>query len=612
MSKKYVAVAVTLALMVFCFVTTKAFGFRVTDNLDVTGYVQNYTDIFTQDTTIRHGIETHEAGDVGLCRTFLNVEPEFKLSDNASFYGVWRGWYEGRFDLMHNGGQDPIHKDLYEDDMWRDYEWREAYVDVSSGPWAFRLGKQQVVWGEADNFRMADVVNPLDTSWNPFQPDWEELRIPMWTAKVMRPVGPWDGEFVWIPTDFEPNVLAPMTPFPGKSGRGIAGLPGSLSPREDPAAPQYAPWAPPQAVTYAYMPALTTKNIWDPDTNPNAPVLGWAQVPVGAIEDKVEDDLENGTVGARFSRIVKGWDFSLYSLWTRSADPAVYLPIKEIAPDTGIDAPVGAESIVETVPGLVGLPGGDDSIGLCIEPKGVNTAHMTYNRQAIFGGTANYYWNRTKSVVRLEAKYIHNQAFTRVRNRMIAGPAPYSGEGVGSPYPGIPGSLILNERTPGSSTTSALIDQGFDIVATPTWVPEVQRKDVAGLMIALDRPTIFRWQPKRSFFLSGQLFLTYILNHDDDLASPLEMEPDTIPELDTTITLHADTGYNYDTILPGLTLAYNAEGNGMIWPECIFKQGDYWVYEIGAIFFMGNDPMDPPMGVFRDNDFVYARVKIGF
>jgi len=29
-----------------------------------------------------------------------------------------------------------------------------------------RVGKQQLVWGEADLFRMLDRANPLDTSWH--------------------------------------------------------------------------------------------------------------------------------------------------------------------------------------------------------------------------------------------------------------------------------------------------------------------------------------------------------------------------------------------------------------------------------------------------------------
>ena len=50
----------------------------------------------------------------------------------------------------------------------------------------FRLGKQQVVWGETDFFRAMDVVNGFEYRWRLFmEPENEELRKPLVMAKIM-------------------------------------------------------------------------------------------------------------------------------------------------------------------------------------------------------------------------------------------------------------------------------------------------------------------------------------------------------------------------------------------------------------------------------------------
>src|SRR5690606_8243682 len=59
----------------------------------------------------------------------------------------------------------------------------EAYVDsdvdIGGQQWAMRTGKQQVAWGQADGFRVLDIINPQDL--REFNlPDAEDYRIPLW------------------------------------------------------------------------------------------------------------------------------------------------------------------------------------------------------------------------------------------------------------------------------------------------------------------------------------------------------------------------------------------------------------------------------------------------
>ncbi|MBR9885810.1 MAG: DUF1302 domain-containing protein, partial [Oceanospirillales bacterium] len=45
---------------------------------------------------------------------------------------------------------------------------------------SFRLGKQQVVWGKTDLFRVLDVINPVDYSRHNIYDELEDIRIPQW------------------------------------------------------------------------------------------------------------------------------------------------------------------------------------------------------------------------------------------------------------------------------------------------------------------------------------------------------------------------------------------------------------------------------------------------
>jgi hypothetical protein len=74
---------------------------------------------------------------------------------------------------------------------------REAYADVKfrGVPLTVRAGRQQVVWGETDNFRMLDRANALDLTWHLQQEipapafGWDEIRQPFWMVKFLYDLG---------------------------------------------------------------------------------------------------------------------------------------------------------------------------------------------------------------------------------------------------------------------------------------------------------------------------------------------------------------------------------------------------------------------------------------
>lgn len=66
---------------------------------------------------------------------------------------------------------------------------REFYVkntfQLSDGKEMFiKLGKQQVVWGRTDLFRVLDVINPMDYSRGNIYDEMQDIRIPMWILQA--------------------------------------------------------------------------------------------------------------------------------------------------------------------------------------------------------------------------------------------------------------------------------------------------------------------------------------------------------------------------------------------------------------------------------------------
>lgn len=87
-------------------------------------------------------------------------------------------------------------------------EIRELFLDFELGDSQVRLGKQQVVWGQADGLRILDLVNPLN--YREFVlGDFEERRIPVWMLNAQTDIGAARLQFLWIPDqtyDDIPNI----------------------------------------------------------------------------------------------------------------------------------------------------------------------------------------------------------------------------------------------------------------------------------------------------------------------------------------------------------------------------------------------------------------------
>ena len=98
-----------------------------------------------------------------------------------------------------------------------DNQLREAYIDLKlrNLPLTVRAGRQQIVWGESDNFRMLDRVNTLDVTWHFAQElFWDEIRRPFWMLKFLYAIGNMGPlsqtflEWYWNPGDWRPVKVA--------------------------------------------------------------------------------------------------------------------------------------------------------------------------------------------------------------------------------------------------------------------------------------------------------------------------------------------------------------------------------------------------------------------
>ncbi len=183
----------------------------------------------------------------------------------ASFFAYYRGVYDSAYDLAPGpgrrvndgspgGGFRSIRGSERADIAFEDVL-REVYVDVdTTSALSFRIGRQQINWGNSLNFRATDSVNAIDGTWHLQQEagvlgktGFSEIRVPALAIKALYNVGDLGGvlsgvfmEVYDIPFDFQPTKIrfspAPFSlpyrnPFRAGlvlNGAPLLGLPGSF------------------------------------------------------------------------------------------------------------------------------------------------------------------------------------------------------------------------------------------------------------------------------------------------------------------------------------------------------------------------------------------------
>lgn len=90
--------------------------------------------------------------------------------------------------------------------------WAENYLDVSAGDWDFRVGAQNIVWGEVVGLFFADVVSARDMR-EFLLPSFDLIRIPQWAGRAEYFSGDSHVEFIWIPVPTFDRIGKPGSDF---------------------------------------------------------------------------------------------------------------------------------------------------------------------------------------------------------------------------------------------------------------------------------------------------------------------------------------------------------------------------------------------------------------
>lgn len=134
------------------------------------------------------------------------VAAEGALAEGAK----WK--LSGRVDV------DPVYylSDFYLSSVERDQRlyaiWGENYVDFNAAGLDFRIGAQDIVWGEVVGLFFADVVSALDLR-DFLLPSFDIIRIPQWAARAEYFHGDSHLELVWIPIPTFDNIGKPGSDF---------------------------------------------------------------------------------------------------------------------------------------------------------------------------------------------------------------------------------------------------------------------------------------------------------------------------------------------------------------------------------------------------------------
>ena len=424
---------------------------------------------------------------------------------------------------------------------------RELYIDAtvpldSGNEINIRFGRQQVVWGRTDLFRVLDQVNPIDFSIQNIYEEFEDSRIPMGILNAELRLGPTGGfddlnfQFLWKFEQFRPNNLgqggqpysildagnlfralstcwefgctvanfAPNQIFglnaPPPVGPGF-GLPGGFFP---PAAAGAFNSTGLLATTF---PAHT----------------------VGIRQAFLPDwEIDNGEIGFRVEGLYKDVGFSLNTLYFRqqlpslhggSAGPPALNPFlcdpastTPVGPLPGV--PAGALPPVAGALCAFGNPT-PEAFGTLTPRPHLIAFDIHFPRVFLVGASADLYIDPIKSAIRIEVAH-----------------------------------------TTGEEFANTLRPEQFSESNVVRWV------------VGWDRSTFIKFlHPTRAFLISAQLFGQHLLNHEEvtTLSGTKAGMPDWKNNILATFLIQG--GYLNDRVQPRILAAYDTKAHaGVIGP----------------------------------------------
>ncbi|SHG26189.1 hypothetical protein SAMN02745206_03571 [Desulfacinum infernum DSM 9756] len=162
----------------------------------VHGYIKNETAVRT-------------ASDTQLTKSknILYLSSIYPITPDITLHVAGRFFYDATFSLTNH------YNEVVREDQEHEAALRQAYVHASMGNLDLKLGKQQIVWGEAvGGLFVADVVNPKDLR-EFILPDPAEIRIPVWAANIEYFLQGIYLQAVWLPIVEFNDLPEPGTEF---------------------------------------------------------------------------------------------------------------------------------------------------------------------------------------------------------------------------------------------------------------------------------------------------------------------------------------------------------------------------------------------------------------
>ena len=178
--------------------------------LSLSGLLQNTSGMWANSATLtnfgRQAGEHHGANSLAVQRELMQLDTNYLLNADNQFFTRFWFVYEPPYPWEANNIAGPnLVYDKSQSEIYNRYDVRDAYWKSTEGPLTWFAGRQIVTWGESISFRVGDVVNPQDLSWNFGFANLEQSRLPIW---MLHPIvnipsfGPFDASFaegIWAP-----------------------------------------------------------------------------------------------------------------------------------------------------------------------------------------------------------------------------------------------------------------------------------------------------------------------------------------------------------------------------------------------------------------------------
>jgi len=152
------------------------------------------------------------------------LEMRYEPRSDLKFFLSGKGNVDWAYPILAGSNQwkekqfDQAYSKFFIFDDWQDIL-SEAHVTYAKNDWFLRAGKQVVVWGEADGFRLMDQINPIDQRRGVANVNFENVVIPVWLlrAEYRQPVLPSWIQDLTYQFVFNPNFQyrGNMGPAPG-------------------------------------------------------------------------------------------------------------------------------------------------------------------------------------------------------------------------------------------------------------------------------------------------------------------------------------------------------------------------------------------------------------